>query len=396
MMPRRAAVVAGILYALPPATPQASTCEFVEVTGGASPGSYALQSDGEGHVYTNGETGAVLLYTTSSIRRGRRRRLAEGEWLPPADNTAANGNQHTSLSGVEGLVEETIGWRRQQQGQGGGAERRRRSLAECASGFWINLSAGDSSGRSSSAGSDSPSLDGVAYPVYVAPDCADHPVNVTTEWFSIGCATCELEPASPTLSIECDEDYDNNGGGATPAPTRILTPDGTPAPSAESLQVQGETLPPTPAPTTTPAPERLATPATSTESPPEQVETLSPTPAPTTTPGPERFATPAPSAESLPEQQVETIRPTGVSTTTPAPERLETSAPSAEGGGFSAVPAVGSGVTPSPESSSTVADGDGEGSAAASGTERVRSGALGWLVAAGASAALLPSLFSSS
>ncbi|CBJ26456.1 hypothetical protein Esi_0033_0096 [Ectocarpus siliculosus] len=143
-----------------------------------------------------------------------------------------------------------------------------------------------------------------------------------------------------------------------------------------------------------PAPERLATPAPSTESLPEQVETLSPTPDPTTTPGPERLATPAPSTESLPEQ-VETIRPTGVSTTTPAPERLETSAPSAEGGGFLAVPAVGSGVTPSPESSSTVADGDGEGSAATSGTERVRSGALGWLVAAGASAALLPSLFSS-
>ncbi|CAM9763494.1 unnamed protein product, partial [Ectocarpus sp. 8 AP-2014] len=163
------------------------------------------------------------------------------------------------------------------------------------SGFWINLSGVDSSGTSASAGADSPSLDGVAYPVYVAPDCADHPVNVTAEWFSIGCATCELEPASPTLSIECDEDYDN-GGMTTPAPTRILTPDGTPAPSADSLPVQVETLPPTPAPTT-PAPERLATPAPSTESLPVQVETLPPTPAPTTTPAPERLATPAPSTE---------------------------------------------------------------------------------------------------
>ncbi|CAN0477303.1 unnamed protein product, partial [Ectocarpus sp. 12 AP-2014] len=315
-------------------------------------------------------------------------------WLPPADNTAAYGNHHTSPSGVEGLVEEAIGWRRQHQGQGAGVERRRRSLAECASGFWINLSGVDSSGTSSSAGADAPSLDGVAYPVYVAPDCADHPVNVTAEWFSIGCATCELEPASQTLSIECDESYDN-GGMATPAPTRILTPDGTPAPSANSLPVQVETLPPTPAPTM-PAPERLVTPAPSTESLPEQqVETLPPTPAPTTTPTPERLATPAPSTESLPAQ-VETIRPAGVSTTTPAPERLETPAPSAEGGGFSAVPAGGSGVTPSPESSSTVADGDGEGSAATSGTGTVGSGALGWLVAAGASAALLPSLFSSS
>ncbi|CAN0281327.1 unnamed protein product, partial [Ectocarpus fasciculatus] len=127
-----------------------------------------------------------------------------------ADNTAAN-----SLSGAEGLVvEETIGWRRQQQGQEGGAKRRRRSLAECASGFWINLPGGVDSGvASSSAGADPPSLDGdVGYPVYVAPDCADHPVNITAEWFSIGCATCELEPASPTLSFECDEDFDNGGG----------------------------------------------------------------------------------------------------------------------------------------------------------------------------------------
>ncbi|CAN0459110.1 unnamed protein product, partial [Hapterophycus canaliculatus] len=42
------------------------------------------------------------------------------------------------------------------------------------------------------------------------PDCADHPVDISTGWFSVGCATCELEAASPSVEIECD-DQDGEG-----------------------------------------------------------------------------------------------------------------------------------------------------------------------------------------
>lgn len=184
-------------------------CEVVKVAGGVAPGSYALSAvlqsaggGGGGDVYAqaglDGETAAVLLFTGGTVRRGRRRRR-----LDQQQNEERQGHQQQHHHQQQ----------QPQQGrwQGGG-----RSLSECAAGFWINQS-GDGRGSSTttaaagdggtSASSSAPDLDSVVYPVYAAPDCAQHPTEITADWFSVGCAACELE-LSEALVIECDDDYE--------------------------------------------------------------------------------------------------------------------------------------------------------------------------------------------
>lgn len=45
-------------------------------------------------------------------------------------------------------------------------------------------------------------------------DCADHPADISTEWFSISCEDCETESASVTISClsTCEETiFDHHG-----------------------------------------------------------------------------------------------------------------------------------------------------------------------------------------
>eukprot|EP00752_Nemacystus_decipiens_P003869 g3559.t2 len=244
-----------------------SACAVVKVTGGVAPGSYALSTvlqsagaRGGGDVYEQagpgGETAAVLLFTQGTSA-GEAVEAGSGYWGQVA---------HRPRSGRRGD----------------------RLLSECAAGFWINHSgdgrgstttvaaaaaaaaASSSSSSSSSSSFAAPDVDSVVvYPVYAASDCASHPTEITADWFSVGCAACELE-LSEALVIECDDNYEAGGDTGSHQPT----------PSPSGGAPGSDTSSPSPGvPTGSPATAGTPSPAASTGSPgvvPDEAATRSP------------------------------------------------------------------------------------------------------------------------